>query len=246
MLLIDGDIFCYRAACACETDAQVSLENATAQVKRAFNSILTDVLMRYPEHDYILYLTGGGNFRHDVAVTAPYKGNRKGAKPLLLPAIREYAIGYWEAVMIEGEEADDAIATAASSAHLNDDPIMVSIDKDFDQVAGMHYNFVKKEEYFVSSEIGLKSFYKQILTGDSIDNIIGVDGIGAGGAHELIGNCRKETDMWDICEDQLGYDRALENARLLWLRRTAGQMWMPPRERPTGVRFYGEATSTTH
>jgi 5'-3' exonuclease len=152
----------------------------------------------------------------------------------------------WDAVVVEGEEADDAIATAASTAYLNDHPIMVSIDKDFDQVEGLHYNFVKREEYFVSTDQGMKSFYKQILTGDTIDNIIGVDGIGAGGAEDLIGNCRKETDMWDICEDQLGYDRALENARLLWLRRRAGQMWMPPRERSEEGRFYGQATRSTH
>lgn len=247
MLLIDGDIFCYRVACACEDDAQVSYDVGLAHAKHGFRSLISDVLLAYIDHYYIVYLTGGNNFRHDVAVTAPYKGNRKAKdKPILLEDIRKYAVEYWDAVMVEGEEADDAIAVAASTTYLNDHPIMVSIDKDFDQVAGLHYNFVKKEEYFVSTFDGLKSFYKQILTGDTIDNIIGVDGIGAGGAEDLIGGCRKETDMWDICEDQLGYDRALENARLLWLRRRAGQLWMPPRERSKEDRHYGQATSSTH
>ncbi|MDC1068501.1 hypothetical protein OAQ99_05010 [Candidatus Kapabacteria bacterium] len=246
MLLIDGDIYCYRVACACESDAQVSFNDGFRHAKRAFDSLLSDTLLAYPDHEYIVYITGGNNFRHDVAVTAPYKGNRKGEKPLLLQQVRDHAVGYWDAVVVEGEEADDAIAIAASTAYLNDCPVIVSIDKDFDQIAGLHFNFVKGEEYFVTSEFGLKHFYKQILVGDSIDNIIGVDGIGMGGAQDLIGGCKKETDMWDICEDQLGYDRALENARLLWLRRVAGQLWMPPRERPEGVRFYGEPTSRTH
>jgi len=247
MLLIDGDIYCYRVACACETDAQVNFSTALAQAKRALDSLIADTLVVYPDHNYVFYLTGKGNFRNEVAVTAPYKGNRKTKdRPILLSVLRDYAIDMWDAVVVEGEEADDAIATAASTAFLNDHPIMVSIDKDFDQVEGLHYNFVKREEYFVSTDQGMKSFYKQILTGDTIDNIIGVDGIGAGGAEDLIGNCRKETDMWDICEDQLGYDRALENARILWLRRRAGQMWLPPRERTKEDRFYGETTSTTH
>jgi len=238
MLLIDGDIFCYRVACVCETSAQAI---------RGFNGLISDVLLGFADHDYVLYITGGNNFRHDVATTAPYKGNRKDTpKPEFLPDVRQHAIEYWGAILVEGEEADDAIAIAASTHYLNHDPIMVSIDKDFDQIAGMHYNFVKRDLYFITAETGLKNFYKQILTGDTIDNIIGVDGIGAGAAQDLIGGCRKETDMWDICEDQLGYDRALENARLLWLRRTEGQMWMPPRERTAGERFYGEATSATH
>ena len=246
MLLIDGDIFCYRVACACETDAQASFSTGEMYVKRAFDSLISDVLLAYPDHHYILYITGSNNFRHDIAVTAPYKGNRKAEKPLMLQTVRDYAVQYWQAVLVDGEEADDAIATAASSTFLSHDPIMVSIDKDFDQVEGKHYNFLKQEEYFISTEQGMKNFYKQFLTGDAIDNIIGVDGIGAGGAAELIDNCRKETDMWDICEDQLGYDRALENARLLWLRRRVGEMWQPPRERTKEDKVYAKTTSTTH
>ena len=52
--------------------------------------------------------------------------------------------------------------------------------------------------------------------------------------------------MWDICVDQLGRDRALENARLVWLRRFAGQLWSPPDERSNEEVWYAETTSTTH
>ena len=34
------------------------------------------------EPDYRVYLTGKGNFRNDVAITAPYKGNRRTRKSL--------------------------------------------------------------------------------------------------------------------------------------------------------------------
>ena len=103
MLLIDGDIYCYRVACACESDAQVSFNDGFRHAKRAFDSLLSDTLLAYPDHEYIVYITGGNNFRHDIAVTAPYKGNRKGEKPLLLQEVRDHAVGYWDAVVVEGD-----------------------------------------------------------------------------------------------------------------------------------------------
>ena len=57
-----------------------------------------------------LHLTGGNNFRHDVAVTAVYKGNRADKpKPKHLKALREHLVKTWGAVVAEGQEADDAV-----------------------------------------------------------------------------------------------------------------------------------------
>ena len=61
MLLIDGDIYCYRVACACETDAQANFSTALAQARRALDSLIADTLVFYPDHNYIFYLTGKGN-----------------------------------------------------------------------------------------------------------------------------------------------------------------------------------------
>ena len=238
MLLLDGDIFAYRVAWACEA------EGSHSDALRYLDECIADVLIEYPEHEYTLYLTGKGNFRNEVAVTAPYKGNRKKReKPKHLQVIREYMIRQWGAVVTEGEEADDAIAIAASASPLD---VMVSIDKDFNQIAGTHYNFVKGIEYIITEVEGLKLFYQQILTGDAVDNIIGVEGCGEKGALDLIHGCRKETDMWDICRDQLGEERALENARLLWLRRIEGQMWDSPYVRDDKDVHYGAYTEASH
>ena len=73
-----------------------------------------------------------------------------------------------------------------------EEAFIVSIDKDFDQVEGWHYNFVKKQQYYISKTQGLLNFYMQFLTGDRIDNIIGVKGIGAVKAKKLLeGNLRR-------------------------------------------------------
>ena len=241
MLLIDGDIIAYRIAWACDEEA--SSDYATTSC----DTFVSNLLLTYQgmTTGYQLYLTGKGNFRHDYAVTAPYKGNRKSRPPpKYLQDIRQHLIEKWSAMVVEGEEADDAIAIDATT--LGDYAVMASIDKDFDQIPGIHYDFIKDEEYYVDEVDGLKFFYQQIITGDAIDNIIGVDGIGKQGAEDLIQGCRNEMDMWDIVRDQLGDDRALENARLCWLRREAGQIWEPPTTRSNKEVWYGEATSTTH
>ena len=241
MMLIDGDIIAYRMAWACDEETNVEF------VKSSTDTFVSNLLLVYEGlvESYQLYLTGTGNFRHDYAVTAPYKGNRKSRPaPRLLRDIRQHLIEQWGAVVVEGEEADDAIAIAATA--IGGLAIMASIDKDFDQIAGTHYDFIKNREYYVDEVEGLKFFYQQIITGDAIDNIIGVEGVGQQGAKDLIQGCRNESDMWDIVRDQLGDDRALENARLAWLRREVGQIWEPPTTRSTEEVWYGEATSTTH
>jgi 5'-3' exonuclease len=128
----------------------------------------------------------------------------------------------------EGIEADDAIAIEATK--FGDDSVIVSLDKDFDQVQGWHYNFVKKDKYYITHEEGLFNFYCQFLVGDRIDNIIGVQGIGPVKAKNLLEG-KTEREMFDICVEKLGSrDRAIENGILLYLQRKEGEIWSPPSE----------------
>ena len=174
------------------------------------------------------YLTGSSNYRHDYAVTAPYKGNRKGEKPTHHGLLREYLQYAWNGDVYEGIEADDAIAISATE--LGDDSVIVSLDKDFDQVQGWHYNFVKKEKYYITADEGLYNFYCQFLVGDRIDNIVGVKGIGPKKAEKLLAG-KTEREMFDICVEQLGSEeRAIENGILLYLQRKEGEIWSPPYE----------------
>ena len=180
------------------------------------------------EPDYRVYLTGKGNFRNDVAVTAPYKGNRKDKeKPVHLQAIREYLIEEWNAVVSEDEEADDLIAIDATAIP---DSIIVSLDKDFQQVPCRHYNFNKRELTSVNEEEGLLFFYRQIIMGDKADNIVGVYGIGDKKSQKILEGL-SEIEMFNKCVELLeSEERVIENARLLWLRREPNQTWERPSE----------------
>ena len=66
-----------------------------------------------------VYLTGKTNYRNEEAVTYSYKGNRKDvSKPVHHQAIRDYMLERWDAILVEGIEADDALSIAVSYTHL--------------------------------------------------------------------------------------------------------------------------------
>lgn len=228
--LLDSDIYAYRAAAACENEDEL-------QAKRSVDSLIIKTLMcGVDKCGYVdswkLFLTGKGNFRNDIAITAPYKGNRADkVKPKHLAALREHLMQEWKADMSAGQEADDSIAIEATT--LGDNGVIVSLDKDLDQVAGWHYNFVKQEAYYISEAEGLLRLYIQILTGDTADNIIGLRNIGNVRARKMLEDAEDEAEMFQRCVEAYddNEDRVVENAHLLFLRRHEGQTWTPPSKR---------------
>ena len=228
--LFDSDIFAYRAASACEDE-----DEATAQ--RTLDRLIVDTLMCgvdniYPDcfvDSWGMHLTGKNNFRYKIATTFPYKGNRVDKpKPKHLAFLRSHLVKEWDASISEGEEADDTIAIEATK--LGDNCVIVSLDKDLDQVSGWHYNFVKRLGYYITPEEALVKLYTQMLTGDAADNIKGLFRVGPVKAAKIIGDTTNELELYNkVLEAYEGdAERVLENAQLLFLRRYEGQIWNPP------------------
>lgn len=231
-LVVDGDVLAYRASFSAQDK---TLLDAYKKVDDLMQFIINRTLWFSDGRDYEVYLTGEGNFRFDVATTVPYKGNREeGNKPIHLPWVRDYIVDKYRGKVIEGQEADDQMAIDAS----NGDPettVIASIDKDMLQVNCWHFNFAKNEFHYSTPESGLRFFYQQILTGDNIDNIKGLWRVGPAKANKILGDAVAEEDLYQKVLEAYDGDaeRVLENARLLWLRRFQGQMWVPPMERNT-------------
>lgn len=223
-VLIDADIVAYRASYSAE---ELEVSDAEEKVDELLEYILEDTTFDGTPCE--LYLTGNGNFRYDVATTVEYKGNRRGTqKPRHLDHVRHYLQRYWDATMSEGEEADDLIGIRATQ--LFPDCVMASVDKDFLQIPGWHYNTRTGVRQYVSEWDGLKFFYQQILTGDRADNIQGLKGIGPKKSEKMLAEATTEQELYDVCVAAYGNpERVLENGRLLWLRREVGQLWEPPR-----------------
>ena len=221
-VLIDGDIIGYRIGFSTEEESE---KIVVSRVATFIESMLWEDL---DAETYQGYLTGSGNFRNDIARTAPYKGNRTAPKPKHLQFIRDYLVSAWDFKISEGEEADDAIAIAHTESNYT--TTIASIDKDFLQLRGNHWNFVKKEMTFVTDEEAIKNFYRQVLTGDRVDNIIGLKGIGPVKADKILANCTSGAEMYLACIEAYSgsEERVIENCRLLWLRRTVGEIWQPP------------------
>jgi len=225
-VLIDGDIIAYRAAFATQDKLPKDAEDKAEEL---IQYILQETLVFPSPNDYKVYLTGKGNFRHDVAKSHEYKGNRKSIeKPLHLKHVRQYLIDKHNAIVSEGEEADDLIAIEAT--RLGKNTTVASIDKDMLQIPCKHFNFGRGEWYNVDEWSGLNFFYKQILTGDAADNIIGLYKVGPVKAEKMLDEAETEEDLWNKCVDAYNgdVDRVLENARLLWLRRREDELWQPP------------------
>lgn len=223
--LLDADFFVYRIGFSCQEETQQIAEARLTEW-------LTDIVyFHLKAEDYKAWITGKSNFRNDIAVTHPYKGNRKDfVKPVHYDALRSRLIRMG-AVVTDNEEADDAVAIESC----RDNYWIVHQDKDLDQLTGWHYNPVKNEKYYVTELEGLANFYKQMLVGDRTDNIVGLKGIGPVKAAKILKGCTTEQELYKaVCRayEKAGEppERITENARLLWLRREPGQMWEPPNE----------------
>ena len=220
--LIDADSLCYAIGFS-SNDAEEPI--AIARMEET----MTELCMELDCEDYKGFLTGKGNFRDSIAVTVPYKGQRVSEKPVHLQALRCHLVTSWGFTVVQGIEADDAVGIAAYAVP-EDETIMVHIDKDLNQFRGWHYNYKKKEKYYVTEFEGLTAFYTQILTGDRIDNIVGLKGIGPVKAKKVLEKCTNESELYQAVLKAYEGDqqRVLENGQLLWLQRSPNQVWTPP------------------
>jgi hypothetical protein len=221
--LIDADSLCYAVGFS-SNDVEEKI--ALSRLEQS----MTELCMDLDCEDYKGFLTGKGNFRDSIAVTVPYKGQRASIdKPVHLQALRDHLVNSWGFEVVDGIEADDAVGIAAYAVP-EDESIMVHIDKDLNQFRGWHYNYRKKEKYYVSEFEGLTAFYTQILTGDRIDNIVGLKGIGPVKAKRILAECTNENELYEAVLKAYEGDlqRVLENAQLLWLQRSLNQTWTPP------------------
>lgn len=205
------------------------VSHALQNVKEAIKETVANV----GSDDVVVYLSGPTNFRNSLGHIRIYKGNRDpDHKPVHSGAILDYLRANYPNNTSVDEEADDVMAYT-HYAMWKVDPnstLIASFDKDLDMIPGLHYNNKRKETYLVTPEDADYFFYKQLLTGDSTDNVQGVPGIGPKKAEKYLkGTEHSPEEMYHVCRLLYDDDAALlENARLLWIRREPGQMWEPP------------------
>lgn len=259
-LLIDADSIVYSCGFAAQRKVHgvvvaEPLANALNNVRMLLGGLQTDLerkLTRAGEKidDFEVYLTGKNNYREKIATIRQYKGNRDPShKPVHYDAIREYLVKKWDAKVVHGYEADDAVAMAQHQSE-HESTVICSIDKDLKTVPGLNYNFRKKELSIISPLQAKRAFWTQVLQGDATDNIGGCYKVGPKKAAEIIGEIKtvilkdfEEIAYWnclvaydesvdkygpEIYRGLPGQKALLENARLLHMQESPGQLWVPP------------------
>lgn len=214
-ILIDGDILTYRIGFSVESSVYVvnntiykrkgfaerhvkehggeifkrknigSMKDLVRNLQITMKTMFDDI----GSNQYTMFLTDSSrqeNFRSSIATVEVYKGNRSViAKPFFYKKIRELLIKDYKAVLVSGQEADDAIGIAQYKASRNapdgsrifGGTIIASIDKDLQVLEGEHYHMVNRTITTVTYEDALKNFCKQLLTGDRTDCVPGLPGI---------------------------------------------------------------------
>lgn len=186
------------------------------------------------------------NFREALATGKVYKGTRKQDRPFHWINLTAYIqSGTYDLQLAIGCEADDLIGIQHTDSPT--DTIICTRDKDLRMVPGWHYGWeCGKQPEFGPVEYdalgtielirgksgnkikggGFMFFGSQLLTGDVVDNIGGLRGIGPVKAYELLSHCTSEREVFDAVkchyEEVVGDEwRKLleEQCHLLWIIR---------------------------
>lgn len=230
--LIDGDLVAYRCAAAAEKE---SFEIARYYMEK----LIDDIVLATEADSLYMALSGENNFRYRVY--PEYKANRLTMdKPQFLAQCKDYLHIAYNAEISDGCEADDLLGIAQSKDIGN--TIICSLDKDLRQVPGRHYSWqisgttAKGAKWTKDAELvnvtaleGLRSFYKQLITGDATDNLKGVRGAGKKAA-TIIDVLDTEQEMFETVRDMYSNDEEmLMNGQCLWIFRKENDRWEFPK-----------------
>ncbi len=197
-LLIDTELFLFRAAAASEYEAEWAPDEWTylcrhGDAKAAFQGIVGELMDMAPDHQPVMVFGGKASFRY--AIYPGYKSNRKGMrKPCgfqhLADWVRTTAAGRgWEVFSLPEVEGDDALGLSADFGD-----VIASDDKDMLTLPG---TLIRNGEILeISGDQADRNFFTQTLTGDATDGYPGCPGIGAVKAERLLDLCHTPAEMW--------------------------------------------------
>lgn len=218
MILVDADSIYFR--CCMVTQKEKEVRN---YIRDSINTIKRNCIS-FSESQVLIAVKGRDNFRYEVY--EDYKGNRtRELEPEVKKCLtygHNHLIEKYDAKQCDGMEADDMVAIWAWECILSETPyVIVHIDKDLDMIPGTHYNFIKEESYYVDFDQAHYNFMKQLLMGDTADNIPGIKGIGPKKAEKLLDKVPYEK-RYQVVKAAWGGDVKNMNisARLLWMSTT--------------------------
>jgi len=188
--LIDADSIIYIVAWKNREHDDIS------KVLEEVDQFIVDILHQTGARQYAGFLTPKHYFRYDVATYKPYKGNRPDNPEWVKkwkPYIIQHMIDKWGFVLCRDMEADDAVAILQQSMV---NTTICSPDKDLKQIPGNHFDYKTGVKVFVTDAEAMRSFFYQMMVGDTVDNIAGVPKMGPKGADNLLDTV--PSNLWKL------------------------------------------------
>ena len=142
-LLIDGDVYLYKACCAKEvaTEWEGGFWTYHAdfdETRGLLEDLIQELLDELDATEFVFALSDrSGNWRKTLEPT--YKNNRKGKKPLVYRALSEWCEENLNTVLLHHAEGDDVLGILATMPGA-EDVIIVSIDKDMQTLPTRIFN----------------------------------------------------------------------------------------------------------
>jgi DNA polymerase I len=243
--LIDADILAYQAAAGAEVpvkwdDDLWTLHASEREAQGRLLDHLMSVMEKVKADCFTLVFSDSSNWRKDVLPT--YKMNRAGVrKPMVLKALREYAMQTYPFQIRPSLEGDDLIGIMATGNQIiKGDKVICSLDKDFKTIPGKHYNFGRDEFFEIGHGDAHYWHMFQTLTGDSTDGYSGCPGCGPKTAEKILASVLP-TDYWAaVCKAYtaagLSEEEALVQARVARIcqasdydfKKKKVRLWNPP------------------
>lgn len=197
-LLIDADVLAFEASVIAECSVEWKDELWTVHADMALAKArvvnrVEEFKEKLKTDNVVLCLSDRANFRRKLY--PEYKSNRsKSRLPIILRQVKQWIIEELGGVMWANLEADDVISILATDKAMDEETIIVSIDKDFKGVPGIYFDY-NKGEYHQPSEEEADNFHLiQTITGDATDGFKGVPKMGPVTAKKLLD---KEGYTWD-------------------------------------------------
>ena len=241
-LLIDADVLAFEAAVIAEESIEWKEEMWTVHADMALAK--ARVINRVEEfkdmmktNSVTMCLTDRANFRR--ILNPDYKANRsKSRLPIILRQVKQWIIEELDGQMWANLEADDVISILATDKEMDEETIIISIDKDFKSVPGIFYDYNKGEYHHPTEEEADNYHLVQTIAGDHTDGYSGVPGIGVTRAERLL---EKDGYSWETVVKSyekagLTENEALTNAWMARLLRadnysfrtnTIKKLWTP-------------------
>ena len=185
--VIDADSICFIAHW--DSDSK-SFDKPLEDIYRSVDQIISSIFINTKCDEYIGFV-GFGSCSERMMIYPEYKANRKGKElPKYLKDIKNYMVDKWKFIALHGIEADDMVNSVRVKI---DNSVICAIDKDLLMLEGTHYNYKKNEWVTVNQQEADYYFWMSMITGDTADNIKGIEGKGKAYATKLFGACKVST-----------------------------------------------------